>query len=102
MCLLITAVIAAIILFLGYLGLGAELRTNYHIYKRALIVWQTFSWDDIKKLAKDAHASATSLRSLYEGGYNVIFYPIAGVIEGIVGAICVSLERVKTQSVIVE
>lgn len=102
MCLLITVVISAIILFLGYLGLGAELRTNWRIYKRALVVWQTFTWDDIKKLAKDAHASATSLRSLYEGGYNVIFYPITGAVAGTRGAICASLKRVKNQFVFVE
>lgn len=102
MYLIITVVIYTIILFLVYLGLGAELCTNYRIYKRTLFIWQTFTWDDIKKLAKDAHANATSLRSLYEGGYDVIFYPITGAVTGIVGAICASLKRVKTQLVSVE
>lgn len=90
---LLMLVLFGLLCYVSFVAYAKDAKVNLSYYKQAFTAWKSFSKDDFKVLAKDAHRSPVSLRSMYTGGYAIIFYPITGLVQGLVGVIVKAHKR---------
>lgn len=80
---LIIAVLFGLLAYVSFVAYAKEFRAVRQYYIIGFTFWKTLTKSDFKELAKGARKSPVSLRSLYQGGYDIIFYPIVGVVIGL-------------------
>ena len=84
---LLMLVLFGLLCYVSFVAYAKDAKVNLTLYKQAFKAWKSFSKEDFKVLAKDAHKSPRSLRSMYTEGYEIIFYPITGLVAVVTGAI---------------
>lgn len=80
---LIIVVLLGLLAYVSFVAYAKESHAVRQYYLIGFTFWQTLTKSDFKELAKGARKSPVSLRSLYQGGYDIIFYPIVGVVIGL-------------------
>ena len=80
---LIIVVLFGLLAYVSFAAYAKEFHAVRQYYLIGFTFWQTLTKSDFKELAKGAHKSPVSLRSIYQGGYDIIFYHIVGVVIGL-------------------
>lgn len=90
---LLMLVLFGLLCYVSFVAYAQDAKVNLTLYKQAFKAWKSFSKEDFKVLAKDAHKSPRSLRSMYTGGYDIIFFPIVGLFTFGLGVITKAHKR---------
>ena len=77
----------SILAYVAFMAYAKEYRVVRAKYILGFKAWKTYSKSDFIVLAKKASKSPQSLRSMYQNGFDIIFYPISGIICGLVAVI---------------